>query len=240
MKRLAGRRIIVTRAADRGTELTDLLRNEGADVEEMPMTESVDPRDGGEALRTVLAKLDEYDWLVVTSPEGARRVRRIVPDIDRRSIGIAAVGRATADEIGRADLVPSVQTGLALGEEFPKGTGRVLFPAARDAGTEFESAARAKGWTVERITAYATEPIAIEVGRMRDAIARSDAVLFASGSSARSWVHSAGCEVPRVVVAMGPSTARVLDELGVAPVVVAADQSLQGLVDALIAQFDEL
>lgn len=232
MGRLDRRRIIVTRSADRAGTLSDLLRLEGADVVEVALIETADAPDGGEALRAALAGLEVYAWLVVTSPEGARRVRAVLDDIDRHDIQIAAVGRASADAIGRADLVPDVQTAAALGAAFPVGTGRVLFAAALDAGTDFETAARAKGWTVDRISAYATQPTSVEI--RRDILENADAVLFASGSAARSWVRTLGSDFPPAVVAMGPSTARVLEELGVSGVSIAVEQSLHGLVDAVI------
>lgn len=234
MRRLTGRRIIVTRSADRAGALCDLLSAQGADVVEIPTVETAAAPDGGMALHSALASLGDYEWLVVTSPEGARRVRRALPDVDRQTVKIAAVGRATADVIGRVDLVPDVQTGAALGESFPNGTGRVLFAAALDAGTDFEAAARAKGWTVDRVTAYATQPVEIDTERARASVSTADAVIFASGSAARSWVRSLGNTMPAHVIAMGPSTARVLDELGIAPVVVAGEQSLDGLVAAVV------
>lgn len=234
MGRLDRRRIIVTRAADRAGGVSDMLRAEGAEVVELALIETVDAPDAGEALRAALSQVQSYDWLVVTSPEGARRVRALVDDDTLRNIRIAAVGRATAETIGRADLVPEVQTGAALGREFPTGAGSVLFAAALDAGTDFETAARAKGWTVDRITAYATRPIAVDA--RREDLDTADAVLFASGSAARSWVHSLGTSMPDVVVAMGPSTARVLDELGIGGVTVASVQSVEGLVDAVIGR----
>lgn len=238
MGRLDRRRIIVTRAADRAGALSDMLRAEGAEVVELALIETVDAPDAGVALRTALASIDTYDWLVVTSAEGARRVRAILGDAGLSSVRIAAVGRATADAMGRADLVPEVQTGAALGEAFPaleevdpSGPGCILFAAALDAGEDFERAVRAKGWRVDRITAYATRPVRLERG---DDVPDADAVLFASGSAVRSWVQSLGTSTPPAVVAMGPSTARVLEELGITGVTVAAEQSLHGLVDAVI------
>ncbi len=230
----------MTRSADRARVLSDMLRAEGAEVVELALIEIVDAPDSGEALRTALASMGVYDWLVVTSPEGARRVSALADVAALRDIRIAAVGRATADAMGRVDLVPDVQTGAALGEAFPSlgevqpyASGRVLFAAALDAAEDFERAARAKGWKVDRITAYATRPVPIDAQHVDD-IHGADAVLFTSGSAARSWVQSVGTSTPPTVVAMGPSTARVLEELGITGVAVAAEQSLQGLVDAVV------
>lgn len=238
MGRLDGRRIVVTRSADRSAELIGILQTEGADVVELPLIETVDASDGGRALREAMAHLDEYDWLVVTSPEGARRVLAASGNTTEDGhlpvpVKIAAVGRATAATFGRVDLVPDVHTGAALGAAFPPGPGRVLFAAARDAGPDFESAVRAKGWNVHRITAYETRSVAVDARWSREVVT-ADAVIFASGSAVRSWVQSLGGSVPRLVVAMGPTTARVLAESGIAPVTVAGEQTVTGLVEAVI------
>lgn len=236
----SARRVIVTRAAEKSGPLIDRLRQFGLDVVEIPLTRTVDAADGGAALRNAVAQLSTYDWVVVTSPEGGRRVRDALNTSSDESTSrprFAAVGRATADALGGADLVPTVQTGAALGEAFPNGPGRVLLAVARDAGTDFERAAAAKGWTVDRIATYVTEPVpftAEEITRMRAVIDDSDAVVMAAPSAVQSWVASLGPTMPTVVVAMGPSTAEALARAGFPRFTVATEQSLDGLVRAVV------
>ncbi|MFM8381745.1 MAG: uroporphyrinogen-III synthase [Actinomycetota bacterium] len=238
------RRVIVTRAAEKSGPLVDGLRRFGIEVVEMPLTRTVDAPDGGAALRDAVANLSTYDWVVATSPEGARRLRLALdtasPDDtahqDTSRPRYAAVGRATAEALGGADLVPTVQTGAALGEAFPDGPGRVLLAVARDAGTDFERAAAAKGWVIDRIATYVTEPVpftASEIADRRAVIADSDAVVMAAPSAVQSWVAAFGSTVPAVVVAMGPSTAEALTSAGF-PCTVATEQSLEGLVRAVV------
>ncbi|MFM8946198.1 MAG: uroporphyrinogen-III synthase, partial [Actinomycetota bacterium] len=145
MGALNGRTIIITRAADRGSALADRLREFGADVMEIPLTRTEDPIDGGAALDDALARLTEFDWVVVTSPEGARRFATAtsrhgldLQALRAHGLRLAAVGEATAEAIGGADLVPTTQTGSDLGDEFPSGSGRVLLAVAEGAGTDFE------------------------------------------------------------------------------------------------------
>ena len=244
----SARRVIVTRAAEKSGPLVDRLRKFGLDVVEMPLTRTVDAADGGAALRDAVANLSAYDWVVVTSPEGGRRVRdalkAVMNTATHPSSGestspprFAAVGRATAEALGGADLVPPVQTGAALGEAFPEGPGRLLLAVARDAGTDFERAAAAKGWTIDRIATYGTEPVPFtteEIAAMRAVIADSDAVVMAAPSAVQSWVAALGPTMPAVVVAMGPSTAEALARAGFPRCTVAAEQSLDGLVRAVV------
>lgn len=238
-------RVIITRAAERSGPLIDGLRRFGIEVVEMPLTRTVDAPDGGAALRAAMATLSSYDWVVVTSPEGARRLRATrdtassgdMAHHDPSCPRYAAVGRATAEILGGADLVPTVQTGVALGEAFPDGPGRVLLAVARDAGTDFERAAAAKGWTIDRITTYVTEPVrftAAELADLRAVIADSDAVVMAAPSAVRAWVAAFGSIVPAVMVAMGPSTAEAVTSAGFPRCTVAGEQSLEGLVRAVV------
>ena len=71
-----------------------------------------------------------YDWVVVTSVNGARELRRRAHGPLPR---VAAIGRATAEALGRADLVPSVSSQEGLLAELPRPAGRVLFVAAEGA-----------------------------------------------------------------------------------------------------------
>ena len=230
---LAGRTIIVTRATERAGGLTTLLHDQGAQVLEIPVTTTVDAVDGGRDLRTAINNIESYDWVVVTSPEGAHRFREAISSITsvRQHFKVGAVGTATAAALGRADFVPNVQTGRSLGESFPSGSGRILLAVAESAGTDFEEAARHKGWTVHRVTTYRTIPITPDRDRKTEIVV-ADAITFASASSVRAWHDVFGTTMPKVVVAMGPMTATALTEIGISDVVVATEQSLTGLVEA--------
>lgn len=244
---LTGKRVIVTRAADRSGSLAAMVRATGAEVIEIPLTITVDAPDGGAEFAAALDRLEIYDWVVVTSPEGARRMREGLRRHPEAIAGrrFAAVGPATAAALRgdddavegfRVDLVAAVQTGAGLGAEFPTGPGRVLLAVARDAGTDFEQAARAKGWTVDRVTSYATEPVRpVLDAELRAVIESGDAVVFAASSAVRSWVEAFDGLMPAVVVAMGPSTARTLADAGQHDCVTASDQSLDGIIAALVA-----
>ena len=232
---LAGRTIIVTRAADRAGGLTSLLIEAGATVLEIPVTTTIDAGDGGRELQTAINNIEQYDWVVVTSPEGAHRFRDAIALLGAspRQFKIAAVGTATAEAVGGADLIPNVQTGRSLGESFATGQGRILLAVAESAGTDFEVAARGKGWTVDRVTTYRTVSITPTHDRSGD-ISQADAITFASASSARAWHDVFGVTMPKVVVAMGPMTASALSELGIPDVVVATEQTLKGVVTATV------
>ena len=227
-------RVIVTRAAERAGGLSALLRDSGFEVVEVPVTITRDASDGGVAFVAAMRRLNEYDWLVVTSPEGARRVVDAVErlGLDARIVKRAAVGTSTATTLGGADLVPDVQTGSSLGAVFPVGDGRVLLAVAESAGTAFEESARAKGWIVDRVHSYRTVAVAPEGVDVRS-VGECDAITFTAASSVEAWAAVFGNIVPPRVVAMGPQTADALRRVGIDSFVVAAEQTLAGIVRAL-------
>ena len=245
---LAGRRVVVTRARHQAAELASLLVEAGAEPIVAPLIDIAEAADGGDALDAALHDLAAYDWLVVTSPNGARRVRASLAraGVDVRSAGvrIAAVGTATADELGvPVDLVPTRQIAEALVEQFPArttaaGSGRVLLAQAAGARPTVAVGLTAKGWDVHPVEAYRTvavRPSSADLLRMLAA----DAVLFASGSAVAAWVAAFGTSTPPVVVAIGPATAATATEMGLKVDGVAADHSLGGMVRCLLTHLSD-
>jgi uroporphyrinogen-III synthase len=229
---LAGRRIVVTRAADQAKGLADRLRALGAEPVIVPLIEIIEPSDGGSGLAAALDRLTAFDWLVVTSPNGARRVRDTISTA-APTVRFAAVGTATAEALGGAiDLVPETQTAAGLVDAFPLGAGAVLVAQAEEAQPTLVDGLRAKGWNVVVVAAYKTVPAALLPDALH-AVLSADAVLFTSGSAARAWVRAFGAETPAVVAAIGPTTAQVASDLGLKVHLVATDNSLDGLVDSV-------
>ena len=157
MTPLAGVQVGLTRPE--AGELAERLTALGATVVHVPLIEIAEPADGGLALRRALARLDAFDWLVVTSANGARRVGGAA----RRHPGLrlAAVGPATAAaleaEAGRpADLVPVLAQAEGLLGEFPAARARVLLAQADRARPVLADGLATAGHLVETVVAYRT------------------------------------------------------------------------------------
>lgn len=243
---LEGCRVVVTR--ERPGALADLLDAAGASVVHVPLIVIGEPSDRGESLQRELARLTDYDWLLVTSAAGAERVG----DAASATTGtlLAAVGTATAatlaDRAGRpVDLVPERHTANDLAAAFvarhrDRPAQRVLLALADRAGSDLADTLAHHGHAVTRVTAYRTRlrtPSAAE----RQALHDSDAVLFASGSAAEAWRAALGPAadelLPRHVIAIGPTTSAAARKSGLKVTAVATDQTLTGLVDALVASW---
>jgi uroporphyrinogen-III synthase len=230
---LRGRRIALTRP-ELGA-LGEHLRELGAEVVHVPLIVIAAPADGGAGLRRALARLDAFDWLVVTSVNGARAVGSAAAE--HPQVRLAAVGPATGSALGElagrpVDLVAEVPRVEGLLAEFPGPPARVLVAQADRAGAALASGLRARGHAVEAVTAYATvtrRPPPDELARLD----RADAVVFASGSAVESWVAVRGPATPPVVVAIGPMTERAARRLGVVVTAVAASPGPAGVGAAL-------
>ncbi len=233
---LTGKRIVVTRPAHQSNSLVSLLLHHGAQPIQMPLIEICAPSDGGASLRHSLSELDTYDWIVVTSPNGAAAIANDIHARDRRP-QIAAIGNATNRALGSiADFVPSSARGEIFAAEFPIGQGRVLLVQAEVVDGTFESSLVARGWRVTKVAAYQTRSLSPAAEIISRAI-QADALILASGSAARSWVQSVGTRTPPIVVAVGQSTAAVSKLAGIHITEVAFEPTPRHVVDTLADAF---
>lgn len=234
---LAGRRVVVTRAASQAAALSQRLEALGAEVLELALIRIDEASDGGVGLRRALGQLESYDWLVVSSPNGATRVAGALGGRGAGRPRLAAVGTATAEALGQpADLVPRRQVAEGLVEVFPPGPGRVLVVESEQARPALAEGLRARGWSVDAVAAHRT--VTVHHDELPPALFEADVVLFSSGSAARSWRQVVGEWTPPVVVAIGPVTAAAAVEAGLKVTGVASDHSLTGLIEALAAALD--
>jgi uroporphyrinogen-III synthase len=237
MSRLDGVRIALTRP-DAG-ELGERLAALGAIVVHVPLIEIGDAADGGAALREVLDRLDGFDWLVVTSANGARRVgaaARQHPAVRLAAVGPTSAAVLAAGAERPVDLVPTVARAEGLLAEFPPAPAAVLLVQADRARRLLADGLERVGHRVESVTAYRTvsrRPTPDELEQLGDV----DAVVFASGSAVAGWVDALGTTVPAVVVALGPVTAEAARSRGVTVSHVAGAPEAAAVADLLAAAF---
>jgi uroporphyrinogen III methyltransferase/synthase len=238
---LFGRRVVVTRAREQASDLVARLRGVGADTIELPVICVASASDGGARLRAAADGLHDYDWVVLTSANGAERLCRELRDA--RAFGaarVAAIGPGTAAALRRwgvvADLVPERFIAESLVDAFPSGSGRVLLARAAVARDILPHGLEAKGWTVDVVEAYRTERAPV-TDATRELARTADAVTFTSSSTVTNYIEAMGHAVPRVVACIGPITAGTARDHGLTVDVEAADHTVDGLVDALVAHF---
>lgn len=239
---LEERTIVITRSVAQNAPLAELLRGCGARVVELPLLSIEEPEDEGRERDTVLQRLHEFDWLVVTSPNGAERVSPFLKAARAADDTIpvprfAVVGDATQSVLDEAcELVARPARGEVLVKEFPEGSGTVLVVQGDLADQQVSDGLAAKGWNVTKVVAYRTVSLRPEKDMLLPALA-ADVLMLASGSAARAWFDMFGASTPPVVVSIGPSTTSVAEKLGISVTATASDQSLAGLVEAAAGVF---
>jgi uroporphyrinogen-III synthase len=236
--------VVVTRTRDQASQLSAALRSHGAAPIEVPVIEVVDPADGGAALRSAAAEASGYDWIVLTSPNGATRFAAALRDArDLGAARVAVIGPGTAAALARAhivaDLVPEQYVAESLLDALPApdgtGSGRLLLARAAVARDVLPDGLRAKGWAVDVVDAYETRPVA-PTPDQRAAVAGADAITFTSSSTVANFVAAFGADAaPPLDACIGPVTASTARELGLAIHVEATEHTIDGLVAALVA-----
>jgi uroporphyrinogen-III synthase len=202
-------RIVVTRPRGREGALVERLRAAGHEPVHVPLV-ALEPL-GDEPI-----DVDGYDWIVLTSVTGARELRRRMRGTPRR---VAAIGRATADAFGGADLVAETSTQEGLLEAFPATPGRVLFAGAENARRLLPDTLGA-----DVVALYRT--VELTPADWPDC----DLVVLASPSAARA-LGRVDRRTP--VVSIGPETTRAAQEAGLSVADEAEASDLDNLVEAV-------
>jgi uroporphyrinogen-III synthase len=202
-------RVVVTRAREQSAELAALLVGHGYEVEVCPLIELTPLGDDA-------VDVSGYDWVVLTSANGAAELRR-------RMVGtpghVAAIGPATAAAFGGdVDLIPETATQEGLLAELPRPAGRVLFAAAEGARRLIADELGA-----DFLPLYRTR-------ELHPAPPAGDLAIVASPSAARAL---AAVTAGLPVISIGPETSRAAEAAGLTVLAEAATQDAAGLVDAV-------
>lgn len=252
---LAGRRVLVTRAAHQAGKLSDGLRALGAEAVEVPVLEIRSPDNFG-PLDQSLRKLDQYDWLILTSANTVRalsqRALELGVGLDQPArLKVAAVGEATAAaarKVGfRVTFVPesyvaeSLVAGLLEGVQLQTLGLRMLLVRAAVARDVIPEALREAGITVDVVDAYQNVLPGAAPEQLRQALAAGiDAATFTSSSCATHLAEAAraaGIAWPLAGVAavsIGPITSETLRDLGWEPTDEANPFDIPGLISAVV------
>jgi uroporphyrinogen-III synthase len=206
-------RVIVTRARGQLEPLARRLEALGLEVVRCPLIEL-------EPIGPEHVDVLGYDWVVVTSPFGARellhRARGTLPKV-------AAIGPGTAAALAEGGVEPALVSAVSTQEgllaALPRPAGRVLFAGAEQARQLLAEELNADVVPLYRTTALRPDPPP-----------EGDLVVLASASAADAFA-ALGLELP--AVSIGPETTRAAEAAGINVVGEAEPHDLDGLVDAV-------
>lgn len=260
---LFGVRVLVTRPREQAADLMNRLTALGAEPIAAPMIRIVPPTDLS-PLRTAVAHVAAFDWIVFTSVNAVEAFMRTLLETHRdvRALAgprICAIGTTTAERFARyginVDLIPDEfhAEGLleALDRQGPLSGARILLPHADIAREMLADRLTAAGADVSEVVAYRT----VTDERLRDASGtdiyrmlldhRIDAVTFTSPSAVRAFAtvfgedQTADLLAHTVVASIGPVTAQAAHRLGIEVAVQPSTHTAAALADALAAHFSQ-
>ena len=252
--KLNGKRIIVSRAKEQAGSLSSLLKEEGADVLEIPFIE-IRPAQSYEALDKAIENLLAYDWLILTSVNGvkaffSRLEKQGKSEADLLHLKIVAIGPATAKAIEKhgipVDIVPDEYVAEAVVEEMRnqvKGE-RVLLVRAKVARDVIPNALRELGAKVHVMEAYETvvpESSRTTILEALNSDMKPAVITFTSSSTVKNFVELVGQETidsglldDVKLASIGPVTSTTLKELGLRVDIEAKEYTIPGLVEAIL------
>lgn len=242
-KPLTGWRVLVPRGGPWGDSVAASLRRQGATPVIAPLINFA-PSVDQDTLLEAITDLSNgaFDWLTVTSATTVDVLNAYGASVPAHT-RIAAVGETTAaalQAVGyRVDLVPDEDnsaSGLAdqliALESRPR---RILTLRSEIAKPVLSTRLTAAGHDVRSVVAYRTVGVPVSERIAEDVRSgRITAILVTSGSVAEQ-VHSQFPDIPSttLVAAIGPRTAEDAGSAGLSVDVVADQQSVDALIDAV-------
>jgi len=247
---LAGRRVLVTRAAHQASKLSNGLRALGVEPVEVPVIEIRPPADFA-PLDRALRALDAFDWLILTSANTVRALQERaqllgLPLAPGPRLRVAAIGESTAAAARSAGLsvalVPEAYVAEALVNRLAgQSAGKsILLARAEIARDVIPDALRAAGAQVDVVNAYRNVMPAAAPEKLRTALEKGiDAATFTSSSSVTHLAdaaRAAGIAFPFPgvrAISIGPITSQTLRGFGWEPSTEASMSNIPEMIAAV-------
>ena len=245
-----GETVLVTRAREQASKLTESLEALGARCLEAPAIRLAEPENGYKEVDGAIAHIEDYAWVIFTSANGVHRFfeRLRVAGKDARAFArakIAAIGKATAEALSShgllADAVPEEFRGEKVAEVLKgqvEAGQRILIPRAAEAREILPKMLREMGATVDVVPVYRTVAADTDGEALRQKLAKGEIhwVTFTSSSTVTNLLKLLGSPEPLQGVktaCIGPITAETCRKNGIQPDVVAKEYTIAGLVQAM-------
>jgi uroporphyrinogen III methyltransferase/synthase len=250
---LFGKRVLVTRTVEQSASMREALLDVGAEAVVIPMIR-IEPVRGSPEVDAALARLPEYDLLLLTSANAARQ---LVARAAERGCALAGL-RAEVVCVGPATAAAALELGLpihrvpvsrfdaegmldeVLRELSPAGK-RFLLPRAERSREVLPDGLREAGARVDTVAVYRTVPAEVAWEDLGERLAHSefDALTFASPSAVRHFFGGLDTNAREaaercVLAAIGPVTADALRAEGIEPDLVPERAEARALVEALV------
>ena len=238
-KPLLGKSIVITRSVEQSEPLFSDLTGAGAEVISIPLIAIADPIDGGKGLEEKVKNLDEYKWVIATSPNGAMRLLETVRASEKKNLPrVAVIGGSTAEVFKQSgiavDLVPEKTFSEGFLEVFPapeEEDDKVLLVQAEKARSLLFDGLINAGWRVDKTVAYRNVNVDVKT-TVLDEAKNADAIIFTASSAVNRYHDLVGASQPLNAFCIGPITGESARNLGWT-VFEAREQSIKDLLEAV-------
>jgi uroporphyrinogen III methyltransferase/synthase len=253
---LFGKKILVTRAREQASDLSERVRDLGGIPIEFPTIEVIPPESWADADHCA-AQMAVYDWVIFTSANGVKffleRIFALGHDIrDLKGPRICAIGPKTAEALDalkvKVDLVPSEYRAESIFEGLKKEDlkgKRLLIPRARLARDVLPQELRKTGASVDVVEVYQTIRPAGNAEEVKRLLRNKSisAITFTSSSTVSNFADLVGINEVRdlmggvAIASIGPITAERARTLGIKTTVMPEEFTIPALVEALAEYF---
>jgi uroporphyrinogen III methyltransferase/synthase len=255
---LFGKKILVTRAREQASDLSERLRVLGATPVEFP-TIAILPPESWADVDHCLQQMVLYDWIIFTSANGVKflleRLSALGRDVrDLRGPRVCAIGPKTAEALEelkiKVSFVPQEYRAEAIFEGLKKEKLKgknILIPRAKAARDVLPEELRKAGAAVDVVEVYQTVLPRENRAEVLDLLEKGgiSAVTFTSSSTVGNFVEMLGPEDARrltagiPVASIGPITAEKARSLGIETTVMPAEYTIPALVQSLAEHFQK-
>jgi uroporphyrinogen-III synthase len=249
------KRVLITRPRLQAGGFAKALQQAGFEPIFFPVIE-IRPIQDTTELDQALRDLDHYDWLIFTSVNGVEvvwaRLNTLGIDHIADDTRLAAIGPKTAQALKQRGVEPAFVPDKYVAEAILPGLGnlngrRVLLPRAEIARKALPEAIAGAGGIAHEIAVYQTLPVQPDPVGMAALQSGVDILTFTSPSTVYNFtaiIQNVGMDpldLPGrpLIACIGPITAAAAREKGLNVGLVADEYTTNGLVEAIIREFDK-
>jgi len=246
--------IISTRPKGRNNELRRLIEQHGGTLLELPMIEIKACALSNED-RTAMGELEQYQWIVFTSPNGIRHFFKHAGEHRQKPlpthIKCAAIGRKTAEHLNaygyQAQAINQGNTSHDfadyLKDVFKDKKPNVLWPTGNLSRLTLKHKLAHVANVQPMVVYHTTKPDAVD-NQLLAKVAQGhfDMLVFTSPSGFDNFIEYTGIEPDKFHVPMasiGYTTTGSIQQYGFIPAVTARMSSSDGIVDSIVQYFNE-
>lgn len=250
-KPLFGKRVLVTRAREQASVLSEKLEKLGAESLEAPMIDIQEVADKS-IIRETIKDIESYDWIIFTSVNGVKfffnELLNNGRDIrDLKGLKICAIGPKTAEALAEKGLKVNIIPETFVAEGVLKAitpllssSQNILLPRSDLARQVLVDSLERQGHKVKDMVVYETVPAHHQVFNMKEKLENGEIhmVTFTSSSTVKNFMdmvkkHSIALPDDLIYASIGPITSETARENNLDIAIEAKEYTIDGLVEAI-------